>query len=145
MKQTEQIARFLLPEIEGKRILEVACGTGDFSLAAAHYAVYVDCIDIDPHRLNSRIAGEENISFQQMDAGKMNFSDEAFDSVVLYNALFHIKDQWAEVLAECRRVLKSEGKILIVGTWKLDTSLMEEMFGDQVDQQGAFSLVEIIN
>ena len=128
MKQTARIVHHLLPALQGKRVLEAACGKADFSLSAASIAAYVDCIDIDPHRLNSQVAAHKNITFWQMDAGKMDFPDGAFDTVVFYNAFFHIQGQWPEILAECRRVLKPGGKILILGTWKLDISLIEEMF-----------------
>ena len=144
MKQTDRAVQLLLPEIQGKWVLEPACGTGAFSLSASPYAAHVDCIDLDPHRLNQEVLNRQDLSFRQMDAGNMDFADEAFDTVVFYNALFHIKDQWPEILAECRRVLKPGGKILILGSWKLDVSLMEEMFGDQVRQADSFNIVEIL-
>ena len=60
---------------------------------------------------------------------KMDFRDAVFDTIILYNALYHIKGQWDEILAECRRVLKPEGHIFLISTWKLDLALMRERFG----------------
>ena len=111
MKKTDRILRHILPEIEGKEVLEAACGTAEFSLSAAAYAKRITCIDIDESRLDRLVKEQENICFRIMDASKMDFGDAVFDTIILYNALYHIKGQWDEILAECRRVLKPEGHI----------------------------------
>ena len=80
-------------------------------------------------RIYRLVKERENICFQVMDAAKTNFGDSAFDTVILYNALYHIKGQYDEILAECRRVLKPEGHIFLIFTWKLDLALMRERFG----------------
>lgn len=129
MKKTDKIVRYILPEIEGKEVLEAACGTAEFSLSVAAYAKKVTCIDIDESRLDRLVREQENICFRVMDAAKMDFGDAVFDTVILYNALYHIKGQYDEILAECRRVLKPEGHILLISTWKMDLALMREKFG----------------
>ena len=129
MKKTDKIVRYILPEIEGKEVLEAACGTAEFSLSAAAYAKKVTCIDIDESRLDRLVREQENICFRVMDAAKMDFGDAVFDTVILYNALYHIKGQYDEILAECRRVLKPEGHIFLISTWKLDLALMRGKFG----------------
>lgn len=136
MKKTDRILRNILPEIEGKEVLEAACGTAEFSLSAAAYAKRITCIDIDESRLDRLVKERENICFRIMDASKMDFGDAVFDTIILYNALYHIKGQWDEILAECRRVLKPEGHIFLISTWKLDLALMRERFG------GTFGRVE---
>lgn len=133
MKKTDAIVRLIRQEIENKDILEVACGTAEFSLSAAQCAKQVTCIDIDSGRLNSLVEERENIRFQKMDAAETDFACDAFDTVVLYNALCHIEDQYDTILAECRRVLKPEGHILLIATWKMDSSLMAKMFGDRLE------------
>ena len=133
MKKTEKIVQLIRQELENKDILEVACGTAEFSLSAARYAERVACIDIDSRRLNSLVKEQENISFRKMDAAKMSFESDTFDTVILYNALCHIKVQYDAIIAECRRVLKTEGHIILIATWKMDSSLMTVMFGDRVE------------
>ena len=133
MKKTEKIVRLIRQELENKDILEVACGTAEFSLSAAQYAKQVACIDIDSERLNSLVEERENISFQKMDAAEMAFESDTFNTVILYNALCHIKDQYDAIIAECRRVLKPKGQIIMIATWKMDSSLMAEMFRDKVE------------
>ncbi len=133
MKKTEKIVQLIGPELENKDVLEVACGTADFSLSAAQYVRQAVCIDIDSGRLNSLVKEQENISFRKMDAVEMSFESDTFDTVILYNALYHIKDQYDAIMAECRRVLKPKGYIILIATWKIDSSLMAEMFGDRVE------------
>lgn len=133
MKKTDAILRLVRQEIENKDVLEVACGTAEFSVSAAQCARQVACIDIDSSRLNGLVETSENIRFRKMDAAEMEFGSATFDTVVLYNALCHIEGRYDAIMAECRRVLKPEGRILLIATWKMDSSLMAEMFGDRLE------------
>ncbi len=142
MKKTDRLVNLLISDIENKTVLEVACGTADFSLSAARFAKSVTCIDLDDSRLNSQIE-QANIRFQIMDAAKMDFPDSSFDTVVLYNSFFHIQPVWSEIERECRRVVRGDGTIYIVGSWKLDTNLMKDIFGDAAGRRGDFLTVRL--
>ena len=144
MKKTDALVKILTSDIENKDVLEVACGTADFSVSAAQLANSVSCIDLDDSRLTD-LTGKNNVSFQIMDASEMTFLKDTFDTIVIYNAFFHIQTQWSEIEKECLRVLKSRGIIYIVGTWKLDTSLMKDVFGDKAFWQDNFLIVKIAN
>jgi len=141
LKKTDAAVQVLISEIESKDILEVACGAAEFSNSAANYARSVSCIDLDDNRFSS--AGQNNLYFKIMDAAKMEYSDEMFDNVFLYNALSHVQLQWEAIERECRRVLKPEGSIYIIGTWKLDIALITEMFGDKIESDKGFLIVRI--
>ena len=78
------------------------------------------------------------MTFQIMDAARMSYPDNTFDTVVIYNAFFHIRDQWDEIEKECRRVLKTHGNPVCDRDMELDTILMIEMFGDQAFWQAGF-------
>ena len=142
MGKTNELVRMLATDIENKDILEVACGAAGFSVSAARIANHVACIDLDDSRLNDQ-AKENNIHFQIMDASKMSFHDNMFDTLFIYNAFFHIQSQWNMIERDCKRVLKSTGKIYIVGTWKLDTNLMIDTFGERAVWHGGFLVVTI--
>jgi ubiquinone/menaquinone biosynthesis C-methylase UbiE len=144
MKKTDIFVNMFASDIENKDILEVACGTADFSISAIRIANSVSCIDLDDNRLNN-LAEQNNVTFQIMDAAKMSYPDNTFDVVVIYNSFFHIHTQWNEIEKECKRVLKSKGTIYVVGTWKLDTNLMVEIFGDNAFWQDDFLVVKIVN
>lgn len=142
MKKTDALVNLFISNIKDKSVLEVACGTADFSLSAARFAKIVSCIDLDDSRLNQRVR-QSNIHFQIMDASKMDYPDNAFDTIVLYNSFSHIQPQWNEIEHECKRAIKDDGVIYIVGTWKLDTNLMKEMFGDDAKWQSGFLIVKM--
>lgn len=141
MKNSDILVNLLIADIENKTILEAACGAADFSVSASAYSDSVYCIDIDAGRLDSKLA--EKLHFQIMDASKMDYADETFDTVILYNAFFHIQSQWIEIERECKRVLKAEGVIYVVGTWKLDVHIMMDVFGDKAKWRNQFLIVEI--
>jgi len=114
--RTEQAVELIAPAIAGRRLLEVACGSAEFSLAAAEIAAQVDCIDLDDTRLLPEVSEQENICFRRMDAAAMRFEDESFDTAVLYNAASHLSDALPAVLDECLRVLRPGGLLVFMST-----------------------------
>ncbi len=134
MKKTDTLVRRLLPDIQNKTVLEVACGRADFSHSASVYADRVYSIDI----VDSRLVNRDGIRFEIMDACAMRYPDEMFDSVFIYNAFSHIETQWGAIEKECRRVTKRHGKIYVIGSWKIDISSMEKAFGDKAKRDGDF-------
>ena len=143
MNKTDELVRMLATDIENKDILEVACGAAGFSVSAARIAHRVDCIDLDDSRLNDQVK-QSSIHFQIMDASEMSFPDNTFDTIFIYNAFAHIQSQWDVIERECKRVVKATGKIYIVGTWRLDTNLMTNMFGDHAARHGGFLIMKIL-
>ena len=141
MKNTDILVKLLIADIENKAVLEVACGAADFSVSASAYSDSIYCIDPDAHRLNSKL--KEKLHFQIMDASEMDYADDTFDTIICYNAFFHIQSQWIEIERECKRVLKTEGVIYVVGTWKLDVNIIMDVFGDNAKWQDQFLIVEI--
>jgi ubiquinone/menaquinone biosynthesis C-methylase UbiE len=107
---------------DGSRVLDVACGTGVVSRAAARRVGdggSVTGVDLGEPTLavaRSR-ASEEGaaIDFIQSDAGALPFEDEAFDVVLCQQGLQFFPDRGA-ALAEMRRVMKPGGQ-LAVATW----------------------------
>lgn len=142
MKKTDNLVNLLISDIENRDVLEVACGTADFSISAARFARSVNCIDLNSDRLTSRIK-QANIHFQIMDASKMDFPDNSFDTVVLYNSFFHVQPGWSEIDRECRRVVRDGGATYVVGTWRLDTNLMKDIFGDDAIWRDGFLIVRL--
>ncbi len=71
----------------------------------------------------------------------MTFPDKFFDSIIFYNAFAHIEKQWILIQKECMRVLKPDGVLYIVGTWKLDINLMQQMFSSEAKQKNDFLIV----
>ena len=80
MKNTDILVKLLRADIENKMVLEVACGAADFSVSASAYSDSVYCIDLDARRLNSSL--KEKLHFQIMDASKMDYADDTFDTII---------------------------------------------------------------
>ena len=104
-------------------ILDVACGTGEFErlLLNQNPTQKITGIDISEKMLN--IAREKyraypSVKFHQASVHSLPFSSQSFDVVVSANA-FHYFDEPEVALAEMKRVLKPNGKIIILD-WNKD-------------------------
>lgn len=124
MSNAEKAVEAIREAIEGKRVLEVACGCAEFTIEAAKLANEVQCIDLETARIPEKLP--ENVTFTQMDASKMTFADASFDTVVMYNAVGHLEDVLGPVLAQCRRVVKPGGAIYVLSTWMMDKFVIEQ-------------------
>lgn len=131
-----QAARMLSPHLTGRDILEIACGTADFSLAAAETAHSVTAIDLDDCRLSSAARSGGSVCFQRMDAAALSFPDGSFDTAMLYNALGHLTAILPEVLSEALRVLRPGGTLLIYSSFSLDKTAMEKHFLPLLSERG---------
>lgn len=99
----------------GEDVLEVACGAGLGLGWLAKRARRVEAGDIDQE--NCRIArktyrGQANIRVQRMDALDLQFGENTFDVVLLFEALYYLSDV-PRFLAEAWRVLRPGGRLLI--------------------------------
>jgi ubiquinone/menaquinone biosynthesis C-methylase UbiE len=97
---------------KGERVLDVGCGTGDFSILFGP-ETYTG-IDINARYIEfarNRYARK----FLVMDAGRMDFTDQSFDYVLVIGLLHHLPDDAASnVVKDASRILKPRGKALIV-------------------------------
>ena len=126
MKRVETAISGLMPDIDGKRVLEPACGCAEFSIAAAARASEVVCFDLDDRRLNPEATHTERLCFHIMDATAMRFPDGSFDTVVLYNAIGHLAHIAEPVLWECLRVVNATGVVWVVSSFRMDKAVIQE-------------------
>ena len=98
----------------GQRVLDVAAGNGNVSLAAARRGCEVLASDYVPallERARERAQAERlNIEFRQADAEALPFTDGAFDVVVSTFGVMFTPDQ-ERAAAELVRVCRHGGKI----------------------------------
>ena len=111
--RVEKAAVFsLLPEVQGRRVLEVGCGTGNFSLALSRLGAEVVGLD----RSGPMLAGAQDkarrqglaITWVRGLASRLPFADESFDGVMCILALDFMADREA-ALPEMIRVLRPGG------------------------------------
>ncbi|MEQ9639064.1 MAG: methyltransferase domain-containing protein [Alphaproteobacteria bacterium] len=97
-------------DLAGKRLLDIACGTGDLAGAAAARGAQVDAIDFAAPMIEAARTKIANASFQVADCLDLPYADETFDAVTCCFGLLHVADN-AAAMAQAARVLKPGGKI----------------------------------
>jgi len=113
--ETKLAFRMFTPK-KGMRILDVGCGTGNFSIKLAKMGCEVVGIDLSEEML--KIAKDKtekealDITFHQMDGYNLNFSNNEFDAVFSMAAFEFIKEP-KKAYDEMYRVLKPGGHMLI--------------------------------
>lgn len=104
-------------DISGGRVLDVATGEGGF-ISVLHRCLreYSAIIGVDTNNLSLRSAASDlqngNIQFAQMNAERLAFADESFDTVSIAASLHHLENV-TRVLLEMKRSLKSGGNFII--------------------------------
>jgi demethylmenaquinone methyltransferase/2-methoxy-6-polyprenyl-1,4-benzoquinol methylase len=104
--------------VEGARVLDVACGTGDLSLVLAE-AGAVRVIGLDFCRPMLEIARRKAeadsrpVPFIEGDALRLPFADGTFDAVTIAFGLRNLAGV-ADGLRELRRVLKEGGRLAVL-------------------------------
>ncbi len=107
----------------GEKILDIGCGTGNFSIKLAKMGCKVTGIDISQPMLEEAEKKAEklnlDINFKKGDVLNLEFDDNKFDSVFSMAAIEFIKDL-ETAFKEIKRVVKPGGKILL-GTIRKDS------------------------
>ncbi len=97
------------------RMLDVGCGTGTASRAAAAAGAIVTGIDLSPEMI--RRAADlanctPNVTFEVADAERLPFADRAFTAVLCSNSFHHYPDPM-QAVREMARVLATGGRLVI--------------------------------
>ncbi|NWL76803.1 hypothetical protein DM872_08080 [Pseudomonas taiwanensis] len=104
----------VLDLVEGKSVLDIACGEGYGSFVIASSAELVVGVDVSEDAIvhASRTYAKDNLTFKQGSASAIDYADETFDVVVSFETIEHLAEQ-SEMLAEVRRVLRKDGVLVI--------------------------------
>ena len=96
----------------GKKVLEIGCGTGEFTKRIASSGADITAIDISPDllELTRRSITNVNVSFQIQNVEKLDFEDGSFDAVIGSSILHHLNLNLA--LKEVYRVLRRGGRVV---------------------------------
>lgn len=102
-----------------KNVLDIGCGAGGKTLYYANQGVkkvygidVVERYEKESNALAKELGLEDKFEFILGDASNTSFNDEYFDTIIMNDAMEHV-DKPLEVLNECYRVLKPEGKLYV--------------------------------
>ena len=116
---------YLLRQLPGKvnRALDVGCGLGFFAKKLARRSEFVEALDIDNTVLKEALDfnSAPNICYLQGDFLKSDLSEGSYDAIVSIASLHHMDLQTA--LAKMKVLLRSSGKLLILGLYREVTML----------------------
>jgi ubiquinone/menaquinone biosynthesis C-methylase UbiE len=95
-------------------VLDVGTGSGGFISILEKTFPHARITAIDPHResLETARSNHPGLTFLEMEAGQLDFDDNAFDVVSLSKVLHHLP-KIKKALKEIRRVVKPGGYIII--------------------------------
>jgi len=110
-------------------VLDLGCGAGHVSFAAAPHVTSVVAYDLSPDMLRTvvheaRKRGHENILTRQGSVDALPFQDASFDFVFTRYSAHH----WTEIrtaLKEARRVLKPGGGLIVIDTCAPENPLFD--------------------
>ncbi|MDX1574968.1 MAG: methyltransferase domain-containing protein [Kiloniellales bacterium] len=126
----------------GHRVLDVACGTGALTLAAAEIAGpdgMVAGLDANPEMLAVARRKSADIDWREGAAEDLPFDDASFDAVASQFALMFFDDK-PKALSEMMRVLKPGGRMAVAVCDAVERSpgygtfarLLDRLFGEEV-------------
>lgn len=115
LRYLERLSR----QVPGGELLDVGCGEGRHSFAAARLGFRVTGVDYEPLALRrarrlARAGGVRGVAFRQADVFSLPFSAGRFDVVLDYGCLHHQrKSDWRPYREAILRMLKPDGFYLL--------------------------------
>jgi demethylmenaquinone methyltransferase/2-methoxy-6-polyprenyl-1,4-benzoquinol methylase len=112
----------------GDRVLDVGCGTGFGTAGLVAHSEHVYGLDQSPHQLSKayeKFGKRGPVQFHRGDAERLPFRANSFDIVWSSGSI----EYWphpVKALAECRRVGKPGGTVLIVGPDSPNSTVMRK-------------------
>ncbi|MBV0900330.1 methyltransferase domain-containing protein [Haloarcula salina] len=111
------------------RVLDVGCGTGFATEGLLEHVETVYGLDQSAHQLSKayrKFGKRGDVRFHLGDAERLPFKDDSFD-VVWSSGSIEYWPNPVDALAECRRLTKPGGRVLIVGPDYPNSSIFQKM------------------
>ncbi len=111
-----------------KKVLDAGAGTGRLTMKLFSAGADVTALDFSPDMLEKLQKKNPDIKTVEGDVENMPFEDDQFDFVFSSLTLVHLK-KIIPFLDECYRVLKDEGKLILVNVHYRRPMLLEDEKG----------------
>lgn len=115
-RNIEAIQTALAAQSFNGKVLELGCGNGTFSASLAPKADRLYVTDVSDQMLSvcrDRLKHLGNVEVEKQDCFALSYPDSKFDFVVMVN-LLHVIPEPEKAIRESKRVLRANGKILVV-------------------------------
>lgn len=100
-------------QVAGCDVLEVACGSGQgLAYLASHAKSLAACDYSEKMLAHGRALKLPNVELSRLDAQNLSYADDSFDVIIMFEALYYVPKPDL-FFAECRRLLRPGGKLLI--------------------------------
>lgn len=109
-------------DLRSAKVLEIGCGTGDFSLELSKAGASVVALDLSHERIAAikKRADAQGLEMDVLvgDAQRTSFDDETFDLILCRNVIEHVSDP-RKLVEEMARILKPGGAIQLTAPNRL--------------------------
>jgi SAM-dependent methyltransferase len=128
----------LIPDVDGKRVLDAGCGTGVYTEYLVERGAEVVGVDVSGEMLaHAADRVGDRAELREADLGEpLDFATDSFDGVVSALALGYVED-WESTFAEFARVLRSGG-FLVFSTGHPMNQFPPE--GDEAEAENYFEV-----
>lgn len=114
-----------------KKVLDAGAGTGRLSVRLANNEADVTALDLSPEMLDILHKKNNKIKIVEGDIENMPFEDGVFDMVFSSLTLVHLK-KIEPFLDECYRVLKDDGKLILVNVHYRKPMVLKDEQGNYI-------------
>ncbi len=141
-QKPDQVLGFI-GDWQGKRVMDIGCGTGYFSVRMARAGAQVIAADVDPRfldyvktRVDTADIGGGSIEIRKIPMDAPGLEKEEVDKVFLCDVYHHIQDR-PKYFRQVAQGLKPEGQLIVLDFFKKEAPV-----GPPVKMKIAYELVQ---